>query len=226
VRWDCVPGNFEPWLDPSAPFGHGGSSRDPYTFLSQAYAAPGIALQHESYLGTQPYGQQLQYTEPGYLQDASAWEPFSPNVAGTQHSSHTFNDFTTSWIASGDPHDFATYPVAYELSTPLAHDQQLMPAGPAIGDLPVAFAGAIEPQQTIAAPPAPANAHPPVHKGRIACSNGCGKTFRRAGDCRRHMLKHGPHKFTCSVFNCTKTFYRADKLRSHVKQGHKLTFQG
>jgi hypothetical protein len=66
-------------------------------------------------------------------------------------------------------------------------------------------------------------APPTVVGERFTCSNGCGKSFRRAGDCRRHMLKHGPPKFKCAVIDCDMTFYRADKLRAHLKQGHKIT---
>ncbi|KAH4022572.1 hypothetical protein HBI81_211080 [Parastagonospora nodorum] len=58
---------------------------------------------------------------------------------------------------------------------------------------------------------------------RITCSfAGCGRSFVRAGDCRRHMLKHGPPKFKCAVIECDMTFHRADKLRAHMKQGHKI----
>lgn len=58
---------------------------------------------------------------------------------------------------------------------------------------------------------------------RVTCSvDGCGRTFVRTSDCRRHMLKHRPPKFKCAVIECDITFHRADKLRAHMKQGHKI----
>jgi hypothetical protein len=79
------------------------------------------------------------------------------------------------------------------------------------------------PAPIAAPPPAPIAATPPASGNRIACSSpGCGKTFRRAGDCRRHMLKHGPPRFICPLNGCTMPFTRADKLRDHLRQGHKI----
>ncbi|RYF45448.1 MAG: C2H2-type zinc finger protein, partial [Cytophagaceae bacterium] len=49
----------------------------------------------------------------------------------------------------------------------------------------------------------------------------CNRTFGRSGDYRRHMKKHGPPSLRCNVINCDKTFYRVDKVRDHMKQGHK-----
>ncbi|XPT01465.1 hypothetical protein M3J09_010600 [Ascochyta lentis] len=60
--------------------------------------------------------------------------------------------------------------------------------------------------------------------GRFRCSEGrCNKTCRRAGDCRRHLKKHnrGPF-FSCTQRGCDMEFYRHDKLRDHLKQGHDI----
>ena len=35
------------------------------------------------------------------------------------------------------------------------------------------------------------------------------------------MRKHGQPRYKCLMFDCDKTFYRADKLRDHLRQGHK-----
>lgn len=53
------------------------------------------------------------------------------------------------------------------------------------------------------------------------CPHGCPKPFRRPGDYRRHMRKHEKPRFKCPDIDCDKTFYRADKLRDHLRQGHK-----
>jgi hypothetical protein len=35
------------------------------------------------------------------------------------------------------------------------------------------------------------------------------------------MLKHGaPNQFHCIAINCKKQFYRADKLKDHIRKGH------
>ena len=58
---------------------------------------------------------------------------------------------------------------------------------------------------------------------RIRCTApGCSKTFRRVGDCRRHMRKHQAPNLRCVVENCNMKFDRMDKLRDHVRQGHKM----
>jgi uncharacterized Zn-finger protein len=82
----------------------------------------------------------------------------------------------------------------------------------------------VQPRQSFAAtPPAPIAVPAPALSNRVACSfQGCGKTFGRAGDCRRHMKKHGPARFICPLPGCNKPFHRADKLRDHLKQGHRI----
>lgn len=53
------------------------------------------------------------------------------------------------------------------------------------------------------------------------CPHGCIRAFRRPGDYRRHMRKHDRPRYKCPKFDCDKTFYRADKMRDHIRQGHK-----
>jgi hypothetical protein len=60
-------------------------------------------------------------------------------------------------------------------------------------------------------------------KETMRCLQGCPGSFRRPGDYRRHMRKHEKPRYKCVVVDCDKTFYRADKLRDHIKKGHKLT---
>jgi hypothetical protein len=55
----------------------------------------------------------------------------------------------------------------------------------------------------------------------LTCPRGCPGSFRRPGDYRRHMRKHEQPRYKCPKFDCDKTFYRADKMRDHVRQGHK-----
>lgn len=58
-------------------------------------------------------------------------------------------------------------------------------------------------------------------EARVACDfEGCTKTFRRVGDCRRHKRKHEAPKLRCTVLNCDMRFTRMDKVRDHLCQGH------
>ncbi|KAF7679265.1 hypothetical protein GT037_003013 [Alternaria burnsii] len=83
-------------------------------------------------------------------------------------------------------------------------------------------------QMNVAAPPnrpsgARANARHRTAETRISCTvDGCTKTFRRAGDYRRHMRKHQDPILKCIVDDCDMKFYRLDKLRDHIRQGHKM----
>lgn len=54
----------------------------------------------------------------------------------------------------------------------------------------------------------------------LACPHGCRGTFGRPGEYRRHMGKHANHSFFCTQLSCTKSFYRKDKLKDHLRQGH------
>jgi hypothetical protein len=72
----------------------------------------------------------------------------------------------------------------------------------------------------IMAPAAPPAAAPATGEKRIRCSKGCHATFLRRRDYRRHMQKHTTPRYKCPISDCDKPFYRADKLRDHVRQGH------
>jgi hypothetical protein len=73
----------------------------------------------------------------------------------------------------------------------------------------------------IMAPATPPAAAPATNEDRIRCSKGCLAIFRRGSDYRRHMNMHKTPRYKCPVYACDKTFYRADKLRDHARQGHK-----
>jgi len=58
---------------------------------------------------------------------------------------------------------------------------------------------------------------------RFQCNiDGCTKSYRRVGDCRRHTRKHQAPTLRCVVEGCHMKFDRMDKLRDHVRQGHKM----
>jgi uncharacterized Zn-finger protein len=53
---------------------------------------------------------------------------------------------------------------------------------------------------------------------------GCkARGFSRRFDRDRHMKKHDEanFKFACNVVGCAKKFYRKEKLKDHMEQGHK-----
>ncbi|KAH7385266.1 hypothetical protein DE146DRAFT_769015 [Phaeosphaeria sp. MPI-PUGE-AT-0046c] len=52
------------------------------------------------------------------------------------------------------------------------------------------------------------------------CPHGCRGTFGRPGEYRRHMGKHANPTFFCTQRGCLKSFYRKDKLKDHLRQGH------
>lgn len=63
-----------------------------------------------------------------------------------------------------------------------------------------------------------------IPTSRIPCGHaGCNKTFKSVGDCRRHMRKHKEPTLNCVVVDCDRHFTRMDKLRDHLRQGHKMT---
>ncbi|KAH5209234.1 hypothetical protein HBI82_167500 [Parastagonospora nodorum] len=107
-------------------------------------------------------------------------------------------------------------------SVPLLTSDTFFP--PALPELHFDFSLATaQPQHDPTPPTIPSVGTTSTPAQRITCSfAGCGRSFVRAGDCRRHMLKHGPPKFKCAVIECDMTFHRADKLRAHMKQGHKI----
>jgi hypothetical protein len=105
-----------------------------------------------------------------------------------------------------------------EQMAPNLHHQAMTP------NVPSGFDEDINLQVAIAAPPpAPINVPQQPLQTRITCSHpGCYKSYVRPGDCRRHMLKHGASQFRCIFRNCDRSFHRADKLREHLKNGHKF----
>ena len=58
---------------------------------------------------------------------------------------------------------------------------------------------------------------------RLRCPLGCAATFGRPGDYRRHMRKHERPRYRCAVIDCDMQFARFDKLRDHLRQGHRLS---
>ncbi|KAF1940040.1 hypothetical protein EJ02DRAFT_456391 [Clathrospora elynae] len=145
-------------------------------------------------------------------------------------------------LLNGESHlgldDFQMYPAWMTLDsiqdiTPSNHyDQTIMPTldgaqlSIAPGNhhtqllMPNLGGAQLGPAYPITAPAAPTAADLTVER-RMYCPKGCPQTFRRAGDYRRHMKKHTTPCYKCAVFDCDMTFYRADKLRDHLKQGHK-----
>lgn len=51
-----------------------------------------------------------------------------------------------------------------------------------------------------------------------SCRYGCGKSFTRKGDMKRHARAHGPSTLWCDVDGCTKGFTRKDKLKEHQRK--------
>ncbi|KAH8725581.1 hypothetical protein GQ44DRAFT_826399 [Phaeosphaeriaceae sp. PMI808] len=150
--------------------------------------------------------------------NTSVYQPYIPvpEVAPSQLVTDvtnlgTFNSCTVGSLPLNF-HNVAPNTNAYLPSMPTRNEPQanLMPAVPL--------------QHVLAAPSsAPVIPPHPTTSEHHRCPKGCTETFRRAGDYRRHMLKHDSPRFKCVVIDCSRTFYRADKLRSHIKQGHKLT---
>jgi uncharacterized C2H2 Zn-finger protein len=56
-----------------------------------------------------------------------------------------------------------------------------------------------------------------VRDERLKCPEGCEKTFRRAGDYRRHLKMHATPMYRCPVNGCDKKFHRKDKAFDHSK---------
>ena len=74
-------------------------------------------------------------------------------------------------------------------------------------------------QPTVAAPHAPGS--------RDTCNvPGCGKTFGRAAEFRRHkQTVHGEKKFRCMVDSCDYSYGRLDKVREHMARMHGIHLQ-
>ncbi|KAI1510252.1 hypothetical protein Ptr86124_010698 [Pyrenophora tritici-repentis] len=96
--------------------------------------------------------------------------------------------------------------------------------------VPTPFQGALPIAPALLAPNpsqhrgAGATFRPDVAEPRVRCEHpSCNKTFRRTGDCRRHMRKHNPIRaYSCVVDECRMKFYRLDKLRDHARDGHNI----
>jgi hypothetical protein len=82
--------------------------------------------------------------------------------------------------------------------------------------------GALDSNPTVIAPITPTVHGPPQPstQGLSGCPHGCGGTFGRPGEYRRHMRKHANPNFFCTQHGCTKSFYRRDKLNDHLRQKH------
>jgi hypothetical protein len=88
--------------------------------------------------------------------------------------------------------------------------------------MPYGAPSQVQPQVPVA-PTHPASNNQVQHAAVTAppqCPYGCTGTFRRGVEYRRHMKKHTGPFFPCIYPNCSKTFYRQDKLRDHLAKGH------
>jgi hypothetical protein len=74
-------------------------------------------------------------------------------------------------------------------------------------------------QPNVAAPDAPGS--------RDTCNvPGCGKTFGRPAEFRRHkQTVHGEKKFRCMVDSCDYSYGRLDKVREHMARMHGIHLQ-
>ncbi|KAJ4335585.1 hypothetical protein N0V87_005979 [Didymella glomerata] len=62
-----------------------------------------------------------------------------------------------------------------------------------------------------------------IGDGRFLCSEpDCNASYQRKGDCQRHLKKHNGPFFYCDQRGCSMEFYRHDKLRAHMQQGHDI----
>jgi hypothetical protein len=148
----------------------------------------------------------------------------SQDYQGDQECFTDFNDFNvfaTSDFEPWNPHSFASDVANCQSLSPLPEDPFSIPILP---QNQVDLASATGPHDNLAGPsvpPLPIAAPTTIDQERFACTAGCNKTFGRAGDWRRHMGKHALPKFQCIIIGCDKRFYRKDKLKAHVRQGHK-----
>ncbi|KAL3898249.1 MAG: hypothetical protein SGCHY_002872 [Lobulomycetales sp.] len=73
--------------------------------------------------------------------------------------------------------------------------------------------------------PMPASTPAPEDRQRLSLSGrsllcpepGCNATFAVSKHLRRHRMKHKPHRYRCSIPNCTQTSYRSDIMKQHEK---------
>jgi hypothetical protein len=213
-----------PPLDLSAPSDYGRASQGSNTLPYQSATGPAPPSGNWQHGAT---GNHLQTTWIDGQQGSSDSQSFNVDTSDALRFPEEFDDFNVSlWSTNA----FNVNPFTLQPEFP---DAQFLALAQPYLDL----AEVIEPQfisdnwvQPQPQPPAPVAAPilgpviapPSAPSNRVACSYGCGKTFRRAGDCRRHMKKHGPPGFICTLPGCNMPFYRADKLRDHLKRGHKI----
>jgi hypothetical protein len=208
-------------FDLRAPSAYGGPTLDANTAPSDS--APGTGWPHDH--GYEAFLQQPQPSTPLWdtnLFGPPAQDPFSQYGPSNYEMDPNIDNLNVFPPLEAMP---------WEFDSVLFASNADRPPMPAIGGLPVDFVQDFGPHATVApqptavvAPPTrPNNAPQQTHQARITCSFvGCNKSYVRAGDCRRHMLKHGPPKFKCAVFDCNLIFHRADKWSNHMKQGHKI----
>jgi hypothetical protein len=147
-------------------------------------------------------------------------------VAEKWASFDAFNDFGYLTAPSSEPWPFDIITPGftdYDYTLPAVENQLNIPIRP---DVQNDFLTHLAPSGIFAEPsgqPAPTVTLSAAQEERFSCTTeGCNKTFGRAGDWRRHMGKHTSPKFKCIMIDCDKTFYRKDKLKAHVRQGHKM----
>jgi hypothetical protein len=64
--------------------------------------------------------------------------------------------------------------------------------------------------------------HPPG-ANTLTCPLGCRGTFGRPSEYQRHWRRHEGRSYPCMQPGCSRSFHRKDKLRDHLRQGHKIT---
>lgn len=149
-----------------------------------------------------------------------------PYDGGAMRNGFT-DPFNQNWISgfTGDPFLSGGMMNACDASTTFMSDFAQHQVGPISQDLfqnfqPPAVTYPMGPLPTPAPAPAPAVPQP-ANMQRSSCRYGCSATFGRHADYRRHMLKHEKPRYRCPMIECGRTFHRVDKMRDHVKRGHK-----
>jgi hypothetical protein len=66
----------------------------------------------------------------------------------------------------------------------------------------------------------------PSGANALTCPLGCRGTFGRPSEYRRHWKKHEGRDYACMQPGCSRSFHMKDKLRDHLRQGHKITHYG
>lgn len=104
----------------------------------------------------------------------------------------------------------------HEIQQPIPQAQYPRIA-PAVPELAAHTQATLQP--TVAAPDAPGS--------RVTCNvPGCGETFGRPAEFRRHKQTfHGEKKFRCMVDSCDYSYGRLDKVREHMARMHGIHLQ-